>query len=101
MVKALVLALMLLALAGAALAADHDKKSSLLDLLSSAGALPPTAPAGDFNTPDQSSSSLIAALHVRGPEKIIGAAVVVLLLACVVMFAGMLRQVYGSGAARR
>jgi hypothetical protein len=95
----LLLALAVLGSAAAALAAEP--KSSPLDMLSPSGMLPPTAPAADFNTSDQSSSSLIAALHVRGPEKVIGAAVVVLLLACVVMFAGMLRQVYGSGASRR
>ena len=50
----------------------------------------------DFNQPSQSSSSLIQALHVRGPEKIIGTAVVLLLLIAIVMFAGMLRHVYGG-----
>jgi hypothetical protein len=95
---ALVLALAVVTLAAPALAADT--KSSARDMLSPSGMLPPTAPAGDFNTPSQSSSSLIAGLHVRGPEKVIGTAVVVLLLVCVVMFAGMLRQAYGGPRAR-
>lgn len=60
------------------------------------GILPPTAPDGDFNRSGQSSSWIITALHVRGPEKIIGAAVVLLLLVSLVMFAAMLRQVYGG-----
>jgi hypothetical protein len=60
------------------------------------GILPPTAPSADFNQPGQSSSALVSALHIRGPEKIIGTAVVVLLLIALVMFAGMLRAVYGG-----
>jgi hypothetical protein len=40
-------------------------------------------------------------MHIRGPEKIIGTAVVVLLLIALVMFAGMLRHVYGGARARR
>jgi len=59
------------------------------------GILPPTAPFADFNQPGQ-SSGLVAAMHIRGPEKILGAAVVILLLIAIVMFAGMLRQVYGG-----
>ena len=55
----------------------------------------------DFNQPAQSSSSLIAALHIRGPEKIIGTAVVLLLLIAIVMFAGMLRHVYGGASSPR
>ena len=65
------------------------------------GMLPPTAPMADFNQPAQSASSLIAALHVRGPEKIIGTAVVLLLLIALVMFAGMLRHVYGGARSPR
>ncbi len=65
------------------------------------GMLPPTAPFADFNQPDQSSSALIATMHIRGPEKIIGTAVVVLLLIAIVMFAGMLREVYGGARPRR
>src|SRR5204863_8726968 len=68
---------------------------------SSPGLLPPTAPSGDFNGPGQSSSALVAAMHIRGPEKLIGAAVVVLLLIALVMFAGMLRHAYGGPRARR
>ena len=56
----------------------------------------PTAPMADFNQPGQSSSALIATMHIRGPEKIIGTVVVVLLLIAIVMFAGMLRHVYGG-----
>jgi hypothetical protein len=59
------------------------------------GILPPTAPFADFNQPGQ-SSGLVAAMHIRGPEKIIGLAVVILLLIAIVMFAGMLRQAYGG-----
>jgi hypothetical protein len=40
-------------------------------------------------------------MHIRGPEKIIGTAVVVLLLIAIVMFAGMLRHVYGGARPRR
>ena len=65
------------------------------------GMLPPTAPTADFNQPAQSSSSLIAALHIRGPEKIIGTAVMRLLLIAIVMFAGMLRHVYGGASSPR
>jgi len=65
------------------------------------GMLPPTAPMADFNQPAQSSSSLIAALHIRGPEKIIGTAVVLLLLIAIVMFAGMLRHVYAGARSPR
>ncbi len=64
------------------------------------GILPPTAPSADFNQPGQ-SSGLVAALHIRGPEKIIGTAVVLLLLIALVMFVGMLRHVYGGPRAQR
>ena len=67
---------------------------------SSPGLLPPTAPMADFNKPGQ-SSGIVAAMHIRGPEKIIGTAVVILLLICVVMFAVMLRSAYGGPHARR
>ena len=67
----------------------------------SAGILPPTAPFADFNQPGQSSSTLISTMHIRGPEKIIGIAVVVLLLIAIVMFAGMLRHAYGGARPRR
>jgi hypothetical protein len=87
---ALVLVVAVLMLATAAPAADPGAPSP-------PGLLPPTAPMADFNQPAQSSSSLIQTLHVRGPEKIIGAAVVVLLLIALVMFAAMLRYVYGGG----
>src|SRR3989442_15592803 len=86
---ALVLVLAVLTLAAAARAADPPSPPA-------PGLLPPTAPMADFNQPAQSASSLIAALHVRGPEKIIGTAVVLLLLIALVMFAGMLRHVYGG-----
>ena len=56
---------------------------------------------GDFNQPGQSSSALIATMHIRGPEKILGIVVVVLLLIAIVMFAGMLRHVYGGARPRR
>jgi hypothetical protein len=46
----------------------------------------------------QSSSRIVAALHMRGPEKILAAAVALLLLVALVMFAVMLRQVYGAPA---
>ena len=88
---ALVLVVVGLSLAVPALAADPPSPPP-------PGMLPPTAPMADFNQPAQSSSSLINAMHIRGPEKIIGAAVVVLLLIAIVMFAGMLRHVYGGGA---
>jgi len=88
---ALVLVVVGLCLAVPALAADPPSPPP-------PGMLPPTAPMADFNQPAQSSSSLINAMHIRGPEKIIGAAVVVLLLIALVMFAGMLRHVYGGGA---
>jgi len=88
---ALVLVVVGLSLAVPALAADPPSPPP-------PGMLPPTAPMADFNQPAQSSSSLINAMHIRGPEKIIGAAVVVLLLIALVMFAGMLRHVYGGGA---
>ena len=65
------------------------------------GMLPPTAPFADFNQPGQSSSALIATMHIRGPEKILGIVVVVLLLIAIVMFAGMLRHVYGGAHPRR
>lgn len=61
----------------------------------SPGLLPPTAPMGDFNQPAQ-SSGIVAAMHIRGPEKIIGTAVVILLLIALVMFAAMLRTAYGG-----
>ena len=92
---ALVLVVAGLCLAVPALAADPPSPTP-------PGMLPPTAPMADFNQPGQSSSSLIAALHIRGPEKIIGIAVVLLLLIAIVMFAGMLRHVYGgAGSPRR
>ena len=67
----------------------------------SPGILPPTAPFADFNQPGQSSSWLVSTMHIRGPEKVIGTAVVLLLLIAVVMFAGMLRHVYGGAPPRR
>src|SRR3989442_3402066 len=88
---ALVLVLAVLTLVTAALAADPAAPPP-------PGLLPPTAPMADFNQPAQSSWSLITAMHVRGPEKFIGAAVVILLLIALVMFAGMLRHVYGGRA---
>ena len=91
---ALALLFLVLTAAGAALAADPSSPPS-------PGILPPTAPSADFNQPGQSSSALIATMHIRGPEKIIGTAVVVLLLIAIVMFAGMLRHVYGGARARR
>jgi hypothetical protein len=66
----------------------------------SPGLLPPTAPFADFNQPGQ-SSGIVAAMHIRGPEKIIGTAVVILLLIALVMFAAMLRSAYGGPHARR
>jgi hypothetical protein len=90
---ALCLALVVLAAAVPVLAADPPPPMS-------PGMLPPTAPSADFNQPSQ-SSGLVAAMHIRGPEKIIGTAVVVLLLIAIVMFAGMLRHVYGGARARR
>jgi hypothetical protein len=95
MPRLLALCLVLVALlpALAALAADPASPSS-------PGILPPTAPNADFNEPGQ-SSGLVAAMHIRGPEKIIGTAVVLLLLIALVMFIGMLRHVYGGPRARR
>ncbi|HZF07001.1 MAG TPA: hypothetical protein VE932_21880 [Patescibacteria group bacterium] len=90
----LILVVAVLSLAAAALAADPPSPPP-------PGMLPPTAPMADFNQPSQSSSSLIQALHVRGPEKIIGTAVVLLLLIAIVMFAGMLRHVYGGARSPR
>jgi hypothetical protein len=95
LVALLALSLVLVGMTGAAtttLAADGS---------AAPGMLPPTAPFADFNEPGQSSSALIATMHIRGPEKIIGTAVVVLLLIALVMFAGMLRHVYGGARARR
>jgi hypothetical protein len=66
----------------------------------SPGVLPPTAPFADFNGPGQ-SSGIVAAMHIRGPEMIIGIAVVILLLIALVMFAVMLRTAYGGPHARR
>lgn len=86
---ALCLVLATLVPAFAALAADPSAPPQ-------PGILPPTAPIGDFNEPGQSSSALIRAMHIRGPEKILGTAVVALLLIALVMFVGMLRQVYGA-----
>jgi hypothetical protein len=80
----LCLAVLVLAPALAALAADP-----------SPGILPPTAPFADFNEPGQ-SSGIVAAMHIRGPEKILAIAVLILLLIAIVMFAGMLRHVYGG-----
>ena len=91
---ALVLVVVGLCVAVPALAADPPSPPP-------PGLLPPTAPMADFNQPAQSSSSLIAALHIRGPEKIIGTAVVLLLLIAIVMFAGMLRHVYGGASSPR
>jgi len=91
---ALFLVVAVLPLAAAALAADPPAPMP-------PGMLPPTAPMADFNQPAQSASSLIAALHIRGPEKIIGTAVVLLLLIALVMFAGMLRHVYGGARSPR
>jgi hypothetical protein len=85
------LAALTLTLAGAVLAAGTPAPPP-------AGLLPPTAPAADFNGPMQSSSRIVAALHMRGPEKILAAAVALLLLVALVMFAVMLRQVYGAPA---
>ena len=95
MSRFLALSLVLVVLSGAVpvLAADPSPTSP--------GILPPTAPFADFNGPGQSSSSLVSTLHIRGPEKIIGTVVVVLLLIAVVMFAGMLRHVYGGARPRR
>lgn len=91
---ALVLVVVGLCLAVPALAADPPSPPP-------PGMLPPTAPMADFNQPAQSSSSLINAMHIRGPEKILGVAVVLLLLIALVMFAGMLRHVYGSARSPR
>ena len=90
----LALSLVVVVLTGATPAFAADPSTS-------PGMLPPTAPFADFNQPAQSSSALIATMHIRGPEKIIGTAVVVLLLIAIVMFAGMLRQVYGGARPRR
>jgi len=81
-----VLVVIVLTAVGAALAADPASPPS-------PGILPPTAPMADFNQPGQ-SSGLVAAMHIRGPEKILGTVVVLLLLIAIVMFAGMLRHVY-------
>ena len=67
----------------------------------SPGILPPTAPFADFNQPGQSSNWLVQTMHIRGPEKVLGSVVIVLLLIAVVMFAGMLRHVYGGARPRR
>jgi hypothetical protein len=88
-VLALGLIVVVLTAAVVAFAADPPTPTS-------PGMLPPTAPFADFNQPGQSSSALIATMHIRGPEKIIGTVVVVLLLIAIVMFAGMLRHVYGG-----
>jgi len=95
MPRFLALCLVLVVLSGAVpvLAADPSPASP--------GILPPTAPFADFNAPGQSSSWLVSTMHIRGPEKIIGVVVVVLLLIAVVMFAGMLRHVYGGARPRR
>ncbi len=95
----LLVALTSLALTPAALAAP-----SPLDVLTPNRPLPPTAPDADFNQADQSSWWIVSTLHMRGPEKIIAAAVTLLLLVALAMFAGMLRHVYGgprAGAPRR
>jgi hypothetical protein len=91
---ALVLVVVGLCLAVPALAADPPSPPP-------PGMLPPTAPMADFNQPAQSSSSLINALHIRGPEKILGVAVVLLLLIALVMFVGMLRHVYAGARSPR
>ena len=65
------------------------------------GILPPTAPIGDFNEPAQSSWAIVRAMHMRGPEKILAVVVVTLLLIALIMFAGMLRHVYGPPRPRR
>jgi ABC-type Fe3+-siderophore transport system permease subunit len=90
----LALCVVLVVMTGAATALAADPSTS-------PGMLPPTAPFADFNQPGQSSSALVATMHIRGPEKIIGTAVVVLLLIAVVMFAGMLRHAYGGARPRR
>ena len=94
-VLALCLVLVVVVLSGAVPAPAADASPT------SPGMLPPTAPFADFNQPSQSSSTLISTMHIRGPEKIIGTAVVVLLLIAIVMFAGMLRHVYGGARLRR
>ena len=96
MTRLLALGLVVVALTLAAVAFAADPPSP-----PQPGLLPPTAPSADFNQPAQSSSALVAALHLRGPEKIIGTAVVLLLLIALVMFAGMLRHVYGRPRSAR
>jgi hypothetical protein len=83
------LVLAMLVPAVAALAADPPSAPQ-------PGILPPTAPFGDFNEPGQSSFWIVRTMHIRGPEKILGTVVVILLLIALVMFAGMLRHVYGA-----
>ena len=99
---ATLLVLVLAVLTVAAVTSAADEKSAApsgpMSVLTP-GLLKPTAPYADYNQPAQ-SSGLVAALHMRTPEKIIFAAVAVLLLICVVMFAFMLRQVYGAPAAK-
>ena len=85
---ALCLVLVILSGAVPVLAADPSPTSP--------GILPPTAPFADFNQPGQSSSWLVQTMHIRGPEKVLGSVVILLLLIAVVMFAGMLRHVYGG-----
>ena len=96
MLRLVALCLVLVALLSAtvALAADPPAPPK-------PGILPPTAPIADFNEPAQSSWAIVRAMHIRGPEKIIAVAVVTLLLIALVMFAGMLRHVYGGPRARR
>jgi|SRR5689334_21212041 hypothetical protein len=91
---ALCLVLAVLIPAAVALAADPSAPPQ-------PGILPPTAPFGDFNEPGQSSWALVRAMHIRGPEKVLGIVVVLLLLIALVMFAGMLRHVYGAPRSSR
>jgi hypothetical protein len=95
------LALVLLVVLTAALAAPAGAVPSPLDIVRTNSQLPPTAPDADFNEPGQSSSWLVSTLHMRGPEKLIATAVALLLLLSLVMFAGMLRHVYGGAGAER
>jgi hypothetical protein len=98
---ALVLVFAVLTLVLVACAADEKAAapSGPMSLLTP-GQLKPTAPYADFNEPGQSSSGLVSGMHMRAPEKILALVVTVLLVVCVVMFAFMLRQVYGAPAAK-
>ncbi|HEV8585017.1 MAG TPA: hypothetical protein VGT02_08610 [Methylomirabilota bacterium] len=97
----LLVLVLLVALTSLALAAPADAVPSPLDILRTNSQLPPTAPDADFNQPGQSSSWIVSTLHMRGPEKLIATAVALLLLLALVMFAGMLRHVYGGASAPR